>query len=738
MPRGVAFLAIALLVPLHPAPAQTANSRATVSATARRTAAPPTVDGRLGEAAWQAAPVISDFRQREPREGEPASERTEVRMLFDAVALYVGVWLYDPEPEGIVHGESRRDARLEDTDAFLILLDTYRDRQNAFVFGTNPAGIEYDGQVTREGTGSPGALQRQQTGSGGGFNLNWDGSWTVATTIDARGWYAEFRIPFATLRYGRGGRQTWGLNFARHIRRRNEQAYWSPVPRQYSLYRVSEAGALEGIEPPARRSASLTPYVLASTSRDSAPSAGGGLGPTNDAVELGGDAKLSVTPSLTLDLTVNTDFAQVEVDEQQVNLTRFSLFFPEKRPFFLENAGLFAVGVPETVELFFSRRIGIDATGAPVPIAGGGRLTGKAAGLLIGFLDIQTEGVRGGPPANNYAVARLLRELPNRSRLGTMVVSRTTTEGRESSNQTYALDARLGLGDAGALDAYAATTRTPGLNGRDHAFAASGTYTTRDWELEGGYREVGEDFNPEVGFLERAGYRFVYGRWLRHVRFSGAPWLRELRPHMSYRGFFDYSGFNETALLHFDSHVAFANGAFFSPAMNWTREGLKTPFEISPGVIVPPGTYDNFEAGWRFYTDESAPVSFNGGLDIGGFLSGRRRGGVGTLTVRAGATLLTALRGSYSRIELPEGRFEATLLGLRVGYAFTPRIYLQSLVQYSNQTETWSGNVRFGWLNTAGTGLFLVYNRAERTGALDGPRSRAVILKFTRQFSLAG
>lgn len=736
MPRAVALVPLALLVLPTRLAAQTGDGRTPVSATARRTATPPTVDGRLDDPAWQTAEALSGFRQREPREGEPATERTEVRILFDADALYLGVWLYDSDPSGIVHGETRRDARLDDTDAFLILLDTYRDRQNAFVFGTNPAGIEYDGQVTREGTGSPGALQRQQTGSGGGFNLNWDGSWRVATSIDARGWYAEFRIPFSTLRYGRGGRQTWGLNFARHIRRRNEQAYWSPVPRQYSLYRVSEAGALEGIELPARRTATITPYVRASTARDSAPS--GGIGPARDEVELGGDAKLSVTPSLALDLTGNTDFAQVEVDEQQVNLSRFSLFFPEKRPFFLENAGVFAVGTPETVDLFFSRRIGIDPSGAPVPIAGGGRLTGKAAGLLVGFLDIQTEGVGGGPPAINYAVARVLRELPNRSRLGAMVVNRGTTEGRDSSNQTYVLDGRLGLGEAAALDAYAADTRTPGLNGRDHAVALSGSYTTRDWELEGGYREVGEDFNPEVGFLERAGYRFVHARWLRHVRFAGVPWLRELRPHMSYRGFFDFSGFNETALLHFDSHVAFANGAFFSPAINWTREGLKQPFEIRPGVIVPPGTYDNLEAGWRFYTNESAPVSFNGGLDVGGFLSGHRRGGFGTLTARGGATLLAALRVSYSRVELPEGRFEATLLGLRVGYAFTPRLYLQSLVQYSNQTETWSGNVRFGWLNTAGTGLFLVYNRAERTGALAAPLSRAFIVKFTRQLSLAG
>ncbi|HXF94565.1 MAG TPA: DUF5916 domain-containing protein [Gemmatimonadales bacterium] len=693
----------------------------------------PTVDGRLDEAAWQEAPAIGEFVQHEPHEGAPPSEPTVVRILYDREALYIGAWLYDRDPAGIVQGETRRDASLDDTDAVLILLDTFRDRQSAFVFGTNPAGIEYDGQVTGEGAGNFAAGARQQVGAGGGFNLNWDGSWTVATSRDGAGWYAEFRIPFATLRYPAGGPQTWGLNLARHIRRRNEQVFWAPIGRQYDLYRVSGAGVLE-LEAPARRVMTVTPYVLGSVRRDfQAGTAADG------SAEAGGDAKVGLTSSLALDLTVNTDFAQVEVDERQVNLTRFNLFFPEKRPFFLENAGTFAVGTPQSVELFFSRRIGLDSSGAPVPITAGGRLTGKIGGFTVGLLDLRTESVTGVLPATNYAAARVLRDLPNRSRLGVLAVSRAAVGGGPGDhNRTYAVDGRLGIGDAVLIDAYAAATETPGLAGREHAASLSAAYTTRQWRVEAAYREVGEAFNPEVGFLERAGYRYVSAFAMRYLRPQGLGWLRELRPHVSYRGFFDFSGFNETRNIHFDTHFEFPDGAFFSPAFNLTREGLRDTFDIAPGVRVPPGTYDNVEAAWRFNTDESAPLALEGELNVGGFLSGTRRGGVLALTGRRGATIAASLRLRYDDVELAEGEFTTTLVSLRTAYSFTPRIYLQALVQYSNRDRNWSGNLRFGWLNTAGTGLFLVYNETQGTGSRSGPLDRAFILKFTRQFALAG
>ena len=335
----------------------------------------------LDEASWQQAAVMTGFTQREPMDGQPASERTEVRVVFDEEALFVGVWAFDSEPENITYGERIRDFEVTESDAIVFVLDTYNDDQNGFIFGTTPTGIEYDGQVANEGRGGGrfggggfNSRQRFQSGSGGGFNKNWDGSWTVATTTDGEGWYAEFRIPFNTLRYGNDA-ETWGFNVARRIRRLNEESFWTPVPREFNLYRLNYAGDLEGLRPPFQRLATMTPYVLGSTARDYTSTTETGFGQDGN---VGGDVKFQVTQGLTLDVTYNTDFAQVEVDDQQLNLTRFRLNFPEKRPFFLENAGFFNVG-GGGADLFFSRAIGI-ANGQPVPIKGGARLSGTDRG----------------------------------------------------------------------------------------------------------------------------------------------------------------------------------------------------------------------------------------------------------------------------------------------------------------------------------------------------------------------
>jgi len=333
----------------------------------------PVMDGRLDEEVWQSTEVLGNFIQRIPRDGAPASEPTEVRVLYTNEALYVGAWLWDSEPDRIVDGEAIRNAPLDDSDAVLLVFDAFADRQNGFVFGTNPSGIEFDGQVTDEGRagnlggGGGGGGGRFQRGAGSGFNTNWDGSWDVATSRDERAWYAEFRIPFSTLRYGPGDVQTWGFNVMRRIRRYNEESYWSPVPRQYDLVRVSYAGFLEGVEPPASRSVTLIPYVLGLAERNYVAGDESFRYPS----DVGVDAKVQLTSSLTLDLTVNTDFAEVEVDEVQLDLTRFSLRFPEKRPFFLENANVFNVAGRGTI--FNSRRIGI-RDGTPVPVRVGGRL----------------------------------------------------------------------------------------------------------------------------------------------------------------------------------------------------------------------------------------------------------------------------------------------------------------------------------------------------------------------------
>lgn len=741
MKRTLVLLALVALLPMGSGLVAQSNGARVPSAEATRTATPPGVDGRMDDAAWTSARVLDGFTQREPRQGTPVSERTEVRILFDDEALYVGAWLHDSDPSGIVYGETRRDADPKDVDAILLTFDTYLDRQNGFLFATTPAGIEYDGQISKEGEGGIDPNRRQQTGSGGGFNVNWDGSWTVATSRDDSGWYAEFRIPFSTLRYRGSGEQTWGLNVVRRIRRKNEESFWAPVARQFNVYRVSSAGTLSGFQAPARTAITATPYALGSVQRDYRPATGPETGSTAD---FGVDAKIVTASSLTVDLTYNTDFAQVEVDDEEVNLTRFRLFFPEKRPFFLENAGTFAVGTPQDVELFFSRRIGIEG-GQAVPLVGGGRVTGRVAGLTVGVLDLQTDGVDGLVPANNFSVARVMKELPNRTRVGTAVVNRLNTDDTSDRNTVVAVDGRVGMGEYLTLDGYVAGSSTPGMTDDQVAFSGQMAWNSPLWDVSATYRRVGEGFRAEAGFVPRGAHQFWMVRVLRRYRFASLPWFRELRPHILAREYLSLDGFSETRFIHIDSHFEFSNGAFFQfPAINFTREGLEQPYEISPGVVLPAGTYDNVDFGFAFNTNLSAPLSVQGRIDAGGFYNGFRYGTNTTVNARVSDTFVASLRVAWFDVDVDQGDFQTTVVGVRTAYSFTPRIYLQSLLQYNAQTDTFSGNVRLGWMNTAGTGLFLVYNDLRNTatfaerGLPEGPLDRTFVVKFTKQLNLGG
>ncbi|MCC7054548.1 MAG: carbohydrate binding family 9 domain-containing protein [Gemmatimonadaceae bacterium] len=730
----------ALAAQSMPAPPRTGSGGAVPAA---RTGQPhvvtmaPVIDGKLDEAAWKDAAPFDGFVQRESREGEPVTERTEVRILTDGEALYVGAWLFDRDAQGIVPGEKLRDVLLTNSDNFSFIIDTYLDRQNGFVFATTPAGVEYDGQVVREGEG--GGVQqagqaRVTTGSLGGFNLNWDGSWTVATTVDGNGWYAEFRIPFSTLRYGGGREQTWGFNMARGIRRKNEESLWSFVPRQFSLYRLSRAGTLAGVTVPVRRVATVTPYALSSTTRSFATET-----QYRHPTEFGIDAKYGLTPSLTLDLTYNTDFAQVEVDEQRTNLTRFPLFFPEKRTFFLENAGVFSAGTPQAVDLFFTRRIGIDAVGNPVPILGGGRVTGRVAGLTVGLLQIFTDDASATQPGNSYSVARATKEVGRRSRVGVIGVQRMGLGDADGDhNRTFGIDGRLGLSDAVTFDAWGGKTLTPGRGHDDLAFSTLATYSTRDWNNSVRYLQTGRDFNPEVGFLNRAGgYRFIETTVLRNVRNPSWTHVRQWNPHTSVRGYYGLDGFLQSGQVHIDmTEVTFNNGGRVGPEVNIYREGLQQPFEIAPGVVLPAGSYTFAVYGFDWDTDPSRSLSVTTRGDFGPFYNGTRNGGRVAVTFRRGAAFTSSLVLDHNDVHLDQGNFTRTLIGTRLGYNFTPRLFVNSLIQYNNQARIWTANARLGWLNTAGTGLFIVFNDGEEANSFFRwvrPQSRSFVVKYTRQ-----
>ncbi len=701
----------------------------------------PVIDGKLDDAVWQSAPALSGFKQRERAEGEPVTERTEVRVLTDGEALYIGAWLYDRDASGIVPGEKIRDVTLDNSDAFVLIFDTFLDRQNGFLFGTTPAGIEYDGQVSKEGEGggiSVTGRTRAESGSLGGFNVNWDGTWTVKTSQDSEGWYAEFRIPFSTLRYGSGSQQTWGVNFQRRIRRKNEDALWSFVPRQFSIYRLSRAGSIDIPEVPAPRLATVTPYVLGSTNRSYVPSVA--IGSTG---EFGVDAKYGITPSLTLDLSYNTDFAQVEVDEQRTNLTRFSLFFPEKRPFFLENAGAFSAGTPQAVDLFFTRRIGIDSLGRPVPIVGGARVSGRVGDFTIGALEIVTDDVPGIVNQQSYTVGRITRELGPRSRLGVIAIQRSDLDSSMNRNGTLGADARFGLSEALTIDAWGARTVTPSRTGDDWGFSTRANYTTANWNNTLRTIRVGEDFNPEVGFINRSGgYQYYELLVMRLVRNANIKWLKEWNPHASYRGYYRQDGDLLSRQWHIDmTKVDFAKGGRFGPDLNIFREGLRDTFRIASNVKLPPGQYDFPVFGLDWSTNASRPLSMALRTDVGQFYNGTRRGGTATVTYRRGATLSSSFLFDYNDVRLDQGSFIRQIIGTRVAYFFTPRLSVQSLMQYNKEAKVWTANTRLAWLNTAGTGLFVVWNDGETADGFfrwQGPQTRSLVVKYARQFGTGG
>jgi len=711
-------------------------------ATATRVSEPPVIDGILDERVWQEANSLGDFVQAEPTEGDPASEHTDVRLLFDNKMLYVGVVCFDSEPSKIVSADSRRDSALTGQDSFQLIFDTYHDHQNGFIFGTTPVGLQYDAQVRNEGEtlrGGPpsGVGGGGNTGAGAGINVNWDGSWDVKTRVTETGWTAEFAIPLRTLRYGPAP-QLWGVNFVRAIERKRELVYWSPVSRIYTLARLSSAGELRGLDVPAPRDLKVTPYTIGASNRSFASAAQTHYDKTGD---WGVDGKIGVTSSTTLDLTYNTDFAQVEVDEQQINLTRFNLLFPEKRPFFLENRGLFAVGRPGEIDLFFSRRIGISDDGALIPIQGGARLTGKARGTNIGFLDMQTERV-GNVSANNFAAVRVSKDLQNRSGVGVIAVNRAGTGslgGNDNWNRTVGVDGKWGIHEAITLSAFAARTQTPGVTGREHAYSTAFEFRQRKYESTLSYAEVGEDFNPEVGFLERTdGYRQGNVTLRRHIRTPALAklGLRELEPHASYESYWGFDGLQETATLHVDNRWDFENGySLSSTALNVQFEGLREDFEVYPGVKVPAGQYRSPYFLMNSSTDRRKWISGSFNVNIGGFLSGTQVSIAPTLNIRQEGRLTSSLRLTRNDIDLPQGKFVTNLASARATYNFSTSMNTSALVQYNDRTRRWSTNLRFTWLRTAAAGLYVVYNDTENFNGL-GPVNRAFIIKYSHQVDL--
>ena len=701
----------------------------------------PIMDGNvIDDEAWSSINPIISFTQKSPDEGQVATEKTAVRIMYSEQMFYVSVICYDSNPEGIVISDTRRDAPLNNTDSFMFILDTFHDQQNGFVFGTNAGGIEYDAQVSGGGEGMSISSTRQSVGVGANFNINWDAAWDVKTEIGEYGWSAEFAIPFKTLRFSSAKDQSWGANFQRTIARKNEHVFWSPIPRQFTLTRLALEGTLTGINVPTDRNIKLMPYALGNNNKvinETSYSESEG--------DFGLDAKVGVTSSLTMDITYNTDFAQVEADEQQVNLDRFSLFFPEKRAFFLENAGLFSAGentyYGPDIEMFFSRRIGI-VSGSRVPILGGGRLTGDLGGFKLGILNMRTGSVKNVSDGDDYGVFRLKKELPNRTYFGGMVTRKKGLGDGGYINQSYSIDGALGIGDAIQLIGFAAKTDpAPGIKGNNdsYAYVLEANRNTQSFTNQIRYSEVGKNFNPEMGFVKRLGYRKVLFRILNRTRPKDLFGILELRPHITYWGYWKLEdGFQETGFLHIDNHWEFRNGFRIDTGINFTKEGVVDSFQIVSGEWVPPNTYDNKELHIRTNTNLTKPFSIILVTKIGGFFNGDRKNFDTTLRYRFGDRFTSEVISKYNDVKLDDGgEFITHLMRGRLTYALSANIYIQSLLQYNNQSDEWSMNWRFIWQQSAATGLYIVYNEAQDYDGIPITKStKSFVLKYSYLFDI--
>ena len=696
------------------------------------------IDGDvLNDEVWKAIVPIDEMWQNKPNSGFPATEKTEIRIAFTANTFYLAVVCYDQEPGRLVVSDARRDATLDNTDSFLFILDTYHDSQNGFLFGTNPIGIEYDAQVDNEGQGNF-TGNRMQVGTVGGFNINWDASWEVKSITSDFGWSAEFAIPLRTLRFASGKDQVWGINFQRNIRKTNEIDYWAALPIQFDLKRLSLAGTLTGLNLQSPGNLKIIPYVLSQATHQYTAAAD----ETDYRPAAGVDVKYSITPAVTLDLTYNTDFAQVEVDQQQINLDRFNLFFPEKRPFFLENAGFFAVGSPGEVDLFFSRKLGLDPSGRRVPIIGGGRLSGKIKNTSFGMLNMFTDDAPLTDTTtiqkNNFTVARVSQQFAQRSYIGAMFVNREGMGAEENDhNSTFAVDGRWGFGKKAQLFGFYSKSNTPGDSVKTDAYRLQANYEWNGLRLNFSFQQVQGGFNPEVGFLQRTAYRKPEVLIFKQVRMNGKFGMLEIRPHVTYRSYWNFSNFLETSYLHVDNHWVWVKGFEIHTGINFTTEGVVRDFEISreKKIWVRANTYNHSEAQIVFISNPSKPIYVNIRSILGRSFGGTRLINSITLGMRIGDKFNSDMSLAVNDVRLPEGKFRAGILGARVSYSFRPRVNLQSFIQYNSAVDLWSANIRFSLLEQANTGLFVVYNEEYQRGNI---ANRGLTIKYTRMFDVLG
>jgi hypothetical protein len=713
-----------------------AEGRVTIRAV--RVDEPPRIDAILDEEHYRTLPPITDFIQQDPDEGQLATEPTLVWILFDARNIYIAARCRDSQPSRIVANDMRRDGRnVSQNDNISIVLDTFHDRRNGYEFLMNSIGGAWDTQITDERDA----------------NRDWNTPWVPRSRRDAEGWTVEMAIPFRSLRYRGSGPQVWGINIRRNVRWKNELSYLSPVPRQYGargILRLSQAATLVGLEaPPSALNLDVKPYAVGSVTADRTidPAFENEIEPN-----AGFDVKYGVAQRMTADFTYRTDFAQVEDDDLQVNLTRFNLFYPEKRDFFLEGQGIFAFGGAQaapstsgaaasapptnTPVLFFSRRIGLNENRV-VPIDAGARLTGKAGRYSVGLLDIQTDD---SPEANavstNFAVVRVKRDILRRSHVGFIATRRDPPTLADGVNTVFGVDANLSFYQSLNIVGYYAGSRSPDRQGDDQSYRARFDYDADLFGLQVEHLAAERNFRPEIGFMRRED--FIES--LAQIRVSRRPQLDSAVRKYNYEAALDYITNNERQLENRQFRTGLRtdmqSGDAWSVMYFRDFEFLAEPFEIVPDILVPAGAYHSSTIRASYTVGTQRRISGDISVARGGFYDGDRT----DLSYRGRAELTSRLSIepgiSFNWVDLPTDRFTATLLTTRATFSFTPRMLTAALIQYNSTSNLLTTNVRFRWEYRPLSELFIVYSdgRDTLTPGFPDLLNRGVTLKLTRLF----
>ncbi|MDE0012459.1 MAG: DUF5916 domain-containing protein [Candidatus Poribacteria bacterium] len=680
------------------------------------------IDGHLNEDAWVEAQVINDFTQQSPDEGEPTTERTEVRMVYDAENLYIGFECSDSEPEKVVANEMRRDGQLWQNDNVYVMLDTYGDKRQCFFFRTNALGALSDTAVTD-----------------GGENLNgsWDCIWKAAGRRHDKGWTVEIAIPFNQLRYKKKDSMVWGVNFGRNIARKNETTQWIQVPRSESwpgTYHPTYQGKVIGLEGIASPSYfDVKPYLL------------GGLARRLDNAswqsiterDAGLDMKYGVTSNLTLDLTLNTDFAQVEADQEEVNLTRFDLFFPERREFFLEGSGLFAFGAgigdfgPPPLSVFYSRRIGIEGD-KQVRLLGGGKLTGKVGPYSVGALNMTTD-ASSEAPLTNFSVLRMQRDILSDSTVGFIFTNRQSDVSNYHRNG--GVDLFFRPHDQWRMRAMTVGSWSPDPDESDLAWYLSNDWRNDNFRVNASYLDIGPEFTNEMGFMQRRDIRSLmldtdYEVQIRRygVRDVGAMFTGNYLLDHDNRPIGWDMGIGGSALWDSDDGFNLDFRRFF--------DRVDEPFSIS-GVEIPAGDYEMNQVSLTAFTETSRPFALFGQVDYGDYFHGNRVSI--DIDGQWRMTYQLAIETRYQRnwIKLPEtDLFTTNVVGTRISYALNTRFFTKLYAQWNDSAERASANFLLNYIYRPGSDFYLVYD--QRWGTSDGFKAHAwtVLSKFTYLFTL--